>query len=132
MRRRHEELDLVSAAAGTTGALAVAGRYLLGGVGTVRRRVRRTARQARRMSRSDAARAARRAVIAARVLRGTVPERHTRPVGLLGAATAGVVFGVVTAVGIRAVTRILITGTPEATRHAQHSQSAPEREHVSV
>lgn len=125
MRRGHEDLDLVSAAAGTTGALTVAGRYLLGGVGTARRRIGRSARYARRISRSDATRAGRRAVTAVRVLRGTVPERHTRPVNLLGAATAGVVFGIVTALGIRAVTRILVSGTPSAA-------PAPERERVSV
>jgi hypothetical protein len=112
MRRRNEDLDLVSAVAGTAGALEVAGRYLLGGVRTVRRRVRRTVKHARHISRSDATRAGRRAVTAVQVLRGTIPEHRVRPVSMLGAATAGVVFGIVTAFGIRAVTRVLVSGGP--------------------
>jgi hypothetical protein len=125
MRRRNEELDLVSAVAGTAGALEVAGRYLLGGVRTARRRIGRTVKHARHLSHSDATRAGMRAVTAVQVLRGTIPERRVRPVSMLGAATAGVVFGVVTAFGIRAVTRVLVSGGPVVT-------PAPDRERVTA
>jgi hypothetical protein len=116
MRTRYDDLDMVSAVAGTAGALGVAGRYAVGGVRTARRRIGRSADRSRRRARSDAVRVGQRAVTAMRVLRGTTPARRVRPVDVVGAATAGVVLAVVTALGIRAVTKILVAGSP-APRH---------------
>ena len=93
MAKEYDTVDLVSAAAGTVGALSVAARYATGGIRAANRRLRRTGIQMRHHSHGEARRAARRAVGAVAVLRGTTPPVRHRGLELFGVGAAGAVLG---------------------------------------
>jgi hypothetical protein len=121
-------MDLTSAVAGTLGALAVAGRYAAGGVGTVRARLRRAGLVARAQGRRDAQRTARRAVVALRILRGPPqPPPVRQPVTLAAVAVAGAALGAVVVVQVwHLVLRRAAAGTPPETE-----PDRPARVHLS-
>jgi hypothetical protein len=125
MAKRYDDLDLLSAMAGTAGALEVAGRYAWGGFRSVGRHVRRVGGPARRTARGDAWRAGRRAATAVRVLRGTAPVERRAPMDILGALAAAGVMGAVTVVGIRFISRGLVAGQevpPPAPAHREAAE----------
>ncbi len=118
MAKEYDTVDLVSAAAGTVGALSVAVRYATGGIRAASRRLRRTGTHVSHHSHGEARRVARRAVGAVAVLRGTTPPVRHRGLELFGVGAAGAVLGAL------AVIEMWRIGTPRQAVAALASSTA--------